>query len=109
MSLISVMCAFSVSCVTAALYTAATAVYGAVHGQGTGPQLTACSAGNFTSFVNFVPLGNCTTMLADPTCSHERDVGVQCSPGQCELVYLYILLSLHYFCMKDLPPPPKLQ
>ena len=78
--------------------TDAEAVPGAVYGQGTGPLLMACPLrpGNFTTsfdFVNIVPLGNCTTMAPDAMCSHERDVGVQCSPGQCKLV-CYPLLSL---------------
>ena len=69
----------------------ATAVYNGVYGQGSGPLLTACSPGNFSSFfsLNFVPPENCTTMPPDPTCSHERDVGVRCSPGQCKLIFLH--------------------
>ena len=69
--------------ISAALYTDATAISGSAYGQGTGPLLTACSLGNFTSFIDFVPFGNCSTMIPDPSCSHERDVGVRCSQGQC--------------------------
>ena len=80
--------------------TDAEAVPGAVYGQGTGPLLTVCPLlENVTSsfgFTDFVPLGNCTTTAPDTTCSHERDVGVRCSPGQCMLV-CYPLLSLYAF------------
>ena len=82
--------------------TDATPVYGSVYGQGTGPLLTACSSGSFSSFFNFVPLGNCTTMQPDLSCSHERNVGVQCTPGQSKLIF-YSLIVLYW--MQNYPPP----
>ena len=74
-------------------YTDATPVYGSIYGQGTGPLLMACSPGDFTSFINFVPLGNCTTMQPDLSCSHEHNVGVLCSPGQGKRIF-YSLIAL---------------
>ena len=82
--------------------TDATPIYGATYGQGTGPLLMACPPGSILSFINFVPLGNCTTMQPDLSCSHERDVGVQCSPGQGKLIF-YSLIVLYW--MQNYPPP----
>ena len=83
--------------------TDATPVYGAAYGQGTGPLLTACPPGSISSFINFVPLGNCTTMQPDLSCSHERDVGVQCSPGQGRLIFLFTNSATVYVGCRIIP------
>lgn len=67
------------------LFSDAVAVNGSFYGRGTGTQLTVCSA-PFTNY-DFVPITNCST--ADRTCSHDRDVGLRCSPGRRE--YLHTL------------------
>ena len=64
-------------------FVAGESVGGAFFGQGTGPQLAACPD-DFIPVANFVPVigGNCSTLSLDPTCTHDRDVGLRCSPGQ---------------------------
>ena len=57
------------------------------YGPGSGPQLAVCPG---SSFLNLIPVEECTTNpdLKD-LCSHERDAGVRCQPGQCKLSYNY--------------------
>ena len=61
----------------------ATAIGGSVYGQGSGPMFVVCPQ-QFSSFVDFTPVGSCSTSPGNVSCSHERDVGLRCSPGQCK-------------------------
>lgn len=58
-------------------------VYGSAYGVGTGEQLVVCDMG---SYIDIVPIKNCTSNPnLESLCSHARDIGVRCSPGQCKL------------------------
>ena len=75
-------------------------IYGSAYGSGQGPLLVACQA-EFYSFYSpeFVPVENCSSSTASNlTCSHQNEVGLRCSPGQCEFcLHNSILLHSQYW------------
>ena len=72
------------------MYVDATALYGNTFGSGTGPIAAVCR--NYYGYAEFATIGNCSSSPHNlSTCTHEQDVGVRCSKGQCK--HMMILSS----------------